>query len=304
MVTLRQLRYLAALAEQRHFGRAAVACNVTQPALSMQIRELEKALGAELVERRPNEIVLTEVGREVVRRGDSVLAAVRDLEEAARHRSRPLTSRMSFGVIPSLAPYVLPKLLPLLQRRYPDLRMELRETLTRPLLDELLRGGLDVVMLALPAPEADVETLHLFDDPFLLAAPSTDPLFKRQRADPREIAPERLILLEEGHCLRDQALAYCTAMRREGAVGLGATSLATVMQMVANGHGVTLIPRIAAEVEVRDERVKLLRFAAPEPLRRVGLAWRRTSPRRPDFLSLGDVIAEALGLSAGRTKTV
>jgi LysR family transcriptional regulator, hydrogen peroxide-inducible genes activator len=298
MITLRQLRYLAALAEHRHFGRAAQACAVTQPALSMQIRELEKALGAELVERRPNEIVLTELGCEIARRCDGILAAVRDLAEVARHQSRPLVGRIGLGVIPSLAPYVLPKVLPALQRRYPECRVELRETLTKPLLDELLRGMLDVVMLALPVVDADVATLALFDDPFLLAAPSSDPMASADRVSARDVDAGRLILLEEGHCLRDQALAYCDAMRRDAAVGLGATSLATVMQMVANGHGVTLVPQIAADVEVRDARVKLLRFAEPEPLRKVGLAWRKTSPRRTDFLALAALMADALGVPA------
>ena len=295
MITLRQLRYLAALAEHRHFGRAAEACAVTQPALSMQIRELERILGAELVERRPNEIVLTEVGSEVVRRGDGILAAVRDLMEAGRHHSQPLIGRIRLGVIPSLAPYVLPKVLPALQKHYPALRVELRETLTMPLVDELLRGQLDVIMVALPIADTEIETLRLFDDPFLLALPAGDPRLRARRARAEDIDPQRLILLEEGHCLRDQALSYCSAVRQDSAIGLGATSLATVMQMVANGHGITLIPRIAAEVEVRDDRVALLRFAAPEPVRTVGLAWRRTSPRKADFAALGQLITSTIG---------
>jgi LysR family transcriptional regulator, hydrogen peroxide-inducible genes activator len=161
MITLRQLRYLSALAEHRHFGRAAAACAVTQPALSMQIRELEKLLGIELVERRPGEVALTQIGAEVARRGDRMLAAARDLVDFARHRGRLLTGRLQLGVIPTLAPYVLPKILPVVQRRYPDLRIELRETQTRPLIDELAHGTLDVVMLALPIGEADIETILL-----------------------------------------------------------------------------------------------------------------------------------------------
>ena len=152
MITLRQLRYLDALAEHRHFGRAAEACAVTQPALSMQIRDLEKRLGVELIERRPGEVVLTEVGTEVVRRGEHVLAAARDLVDFARHRGHTLVGALTLGVIPSLAPYVLPKILPALPRRYPELRIELRETQTKFLLEELTRGSLDVVLLALPVP--------------------------------------------------------------------------------------------------------------------------------------------------------
>jgi LysR family transcriptional regulator, hydrogen peroxide-inducible genes activator len=294
VITLRHLRYLGALAEHRHFGRAAEACAVTQPALSMQIRDLEKLLGVELVERRPGEVALTDIGIEVARRGERMLAASRDLMDFARHRGRTLTGRLQLGVIPSLAPYVLPRILPALQRRYPDLRVELRETQTKLLVDELARGSLDAVMLALPLHEADIETIRLFDDPFLLAVPASDPRPETALVTARDIDQERLILLEEGHCLRDQALAFCAGLQRDTGVSLGATSLATVMQMVANGYGITLVPRVAVDVEVRDARVKLLRFATPEPGRTVGLAWRRTSPRKVDFVALGQLAAEAL----------
>jgi LysR family hydrogen peroxide-inducible transcriptional activator len=306
MVTLRQLRYLEALAQYRHFGRAAEACAVTQPALSMQIRDLERELEAELIERRPGEAALTETGVEVARRGERVLAAARDLVDFARHRGRLLSGRLKLGIIPTLAPYVLPKVLPSLQTRYPDLAVELRETQTKVLIEELERGELDVVMLALPLPDAEIETLRLFDDPFLLAVPANDPMPRNVRVNPREIDQQRLILLEEGHCLRDQALAYCATARHGMPLSLGATSLATVMQMVANGYGVTLVPEVAVDVEVRDERVKLLRFTEPEPGRTVGLAWRRTSPRKADFFALGQIVVEALGRSGktiGETRT-
>jgi LysR family hydrogen peroxide-inducible transcriptional activator len=302
MITLRQLRYLGALAEHRHFGRAAEACSVTQPALSMQIRDLEKFLGVELVERRPGEIVLTEIGLEVARRGERVLASSRDLIDFARHRSRVLSGRLMLGMIPSLAPYVLPKILPPLQRHYPELRLELRETQTKALIEELVRGSLDVVMLALPVTEVEVETIRLFDDPFLFAVPASDPRPETARVSALDIDPRQLILLEEGHCLRDQALAYCTDNKRDaggglgsGSMGLGATSLTTVMQMVANGYGVTLVPEVAIDVEVRDERVKLLRFAPPLPGRTIGLGWRQSSPRKVDFVALGQIITETLG---------
>src|SRR4051812_21355288 len=174
MITLRQLKYLEALGEQRHFGRAAEACAVTQPALSMQIRELEKDLGIDLFERRPGEVILTETGAEVTRRAERVLAAARDLTEFARHSGRLLTGKLRLGVIPTLAPYVLPKILPALQQRFPQLRVELRETQTRTLTDELIRGTLDVLLLALPLEEHEIETLALFDDPFLLAVPAAE----------------------------------------------------------------------------------------------------------------------------------
>jgi LysR family hydrogen peroxide-inducible transcriptional activator len=294
MITLRQLKYLEALAQHRHFGRAAEACAVTQPALSMQIRDLEKIIGVELVERRPGEVALTDIGAEIVRRGERVLASARDLVDFAHHRGRVLSGQLQVGVIPSLAPYVLPKILPLLQRRYPELRISLRETQTRQLIEELSRGSLDVVMLALPVPDGEVETIRLFEDPFLLAVPAADPRPETARVAAADIDQERLILLEEGHCLRDQALAYCASLRRDAPMGLGATSLATVMQMVANGYGITLLPKVAVDVEVRDERVKLLRFASPEPGRSIGLGWRRTSPRKVDFIAFGQLVTETL----------
>ena len=265
---------------------------MTQPALSMQIRDLERDLGTDLVERRPGEVILTETGVEVAERAERVLAAARDLTEFARHSGRLLSGRLSLGVIPTLAPYVLPQILPTLQQRFPELRVELRETQTRTLMEELARGTLDAVLLALPVDEGDIETLPLFNDPFLLAVPAGDAR-GRARVDARDIDQDRLILLEEGHCLRDQALAFC-APRRDAPAGLGATSLSTVMQMVANGYGVTLVPKIALDVEQRDERVKLLRFRDPEPARTIGLAWRRTSPRKADFAALGQIVRERL----------
>jgi LysR family hydrogen peroxide-inducible transcriptional activator len=297
VITLKQLRYLTSLARHRHFGRAAEDCAVTQPALSMQIRELEREVGAELVERRPNEIVLTEIGLDVAARAEQILSATRDLVDFARHRDL-LSGLLKLGIIPTLAPYVLPRMLPTLQARYPLLRLEVRETQTRILLDELVRGELDCVMLALPAEGVDVETLALFDDPFMLAVPAHDPPPARAQVTVGDVDQSRLILLEEGHCLRDQALAFCAAPRRDAPAGLGATSLATVMQMVANGYGVTLLPKVAADVEARDARVKLLRFAAPQPGRTVGLAWRHTSPRGRDFEALGAVVTQGLGITA------
>ena len=241
MITLRQLRYLASLARHRHFGRAAADCAVTQPALSMQIRELEVKLDAELVERRPGEVVLTDTGLDVAQRAEQILAAARDLIDFARHRE-VLDGTLKLGIIPTLAPYVLPRMLPRLQAKYPRLRMEVRETQTRVLLEELVRGELDCVMLALPTEDADLETLRLFQDSFLLAVPAADERPLRGRVAVADVDQRRLILLEEGHCLRDQALALCSTTRGEAPAGLGATSLATVMQMVESGYGVTLLP--------------------------------------------------------------
>jgi LysR family hydrogen peroxide-inducible transcriptional activator len=191
--------------------------------------------------------------------------------------------------------------LPRLQSRYPLLRIEVRETQTKALLEELAGGDLDTVMLALPVDGADAETLPLFDDRFLLAAPATDPRPAHRRVTAAEVEQQRLILLEEGHCLRDQALAFCAPPRADAPASLGATSLATVMQMVANGYGVTLLPEIAAGVEASDKRVKLLRFTEPQPARTVGLAWRRTSPRKRDFAALGEIVTQSLGLPKAKS---
>ncbi len=295
MITLRQLRYLSALAQHGHFGRAAEACAVTQPALSMQIRDLERTLGVKLVERRPGDVMLTSIGREIARRGADVLAASRDLMDFARHSGQLLTGRLTLGVIPSLAPYLLPKILPILQKQYPDLRLDLRETQTRQLIDEVNNGALDAAMLALPAGDDDIATLPLFEDSFLLAVSANDPRSDDTRVAAEDIDQSKLILLEDGHCLRDQALAFCATSARgrsngAGGTSFGASSLSTVMQMVASGYGVTLIPQIAAEVERRDPRVKFLRLREPQPGRSIGLAFRRTSPRRADFMALGDVV--------------
>jgi LysR family hydrogen peroxide-inducible transcriptional activator len=287
MISLRQLRYFASLARHRHFGRAAADCAVTQPALSMQVKELEREIGGALVERRPGEVALTATGIEVAERAEHILAATRDLVDFARHREI-LSGSLTLGIIPTLAPYLLPRLLPRLQQAYPSLRLDVRETQTAALLGELVAGDLDCALLALPVEHADIDTMPLFKDRFLLAAPADEPV-PRRALKAEDVDQHRLILLEEGHCLRDQALAFCATKRRDSAATLGSTSLATVMQMVANGYGVTLVPEIAAELEVRDKRVMLRRFAAPEPGRTIGLARRKTSPRRRDF----DALAEA-----------
>ena len=309
MITLRQLRYLSALAKHGHFGRAAEACAVTQPALSMQIRDLERTLGVAVVERRPGDVMLTDVGREIARRAEDVLTASRDLVDFARHRGGLLTGRLTLGVIPSLAPYLLPRILPLLQTRFPELRLELRETQTRQLVEDIKSGTLDAAMLALPVGEPDINTIVLFEDLFLLAVPSGDPRQEATRVAAEDIDQSRLILLEDGHCLRDQALAFCATAARSraasaGGTVFGASSLTTVMQMVAGGYGVTLIPQIAADVERRDGRVKFLRLKNPQPGRSIGLAFRRTSPRKADFAALGEVVKESMETGDASTSSL
>jgi len=290
MVTLRQLRYLEALAATRHFGQAAEDCAVTQPALSMQIKELEDELQVSLVERRKTGIELTEQGQEIVRRGRTILASVRDLLDYAKHRERVLSGSLKLGAIPSIAPYLLPAALPELQRRFPDLTLQLRETITETLTRELVSGDLDLILVALPIRNEEVETLHLLDDKFVLVTRAT----KAKRAKAADmLAHERLLLLEEGHCLRDQALSFCRLVTPESRESFGASSLATIVQMVAHGYGITLLPEMAVASEVHQRGdIRLLRFAPPEPKREIGLAWRKTSPRKADFQAFAALLKD------------
>jgi LysR family transcriptional regulator, hydrogen peroxide-inducible genes activator len=292
MVTLRQLRYLEALADTLHFGQAAETCAVTQPALSMQIKELESELQVSLMERRKSGIEMTEQGDEIVRRGRSILASVRDLLDYAKHRERVLTGSLKLGAIPSIAPYLLPEALPELQRRFPDLTLQLRETITDTLIRELVSGDLDLILVALPIEGPEIEKLHLFDDKFVLAARLT----KGKRAKAADmLAHERLLLLEEGHCLRDQALSFCRLVTPEARESFGASSLATIVQMVAHGYGITLLPEMAVGIEVRQRSdIRLMHFAAPEPKREIGLAWRKTSPRKADFHAFATLLKDVM----------
>lgn len=289
-VTLKQLRYFDALAREQHFGRAAEACAVTQPALSMQIHELEEQLGLVLVERTRSGVLLSDKGREIAARAARILGDVHEMVEYAQHCKNVLSGSLRLGVIPSIAPYMLPPLLPLLRESYPQLELHVRETQTLPLLQELADGKLDVLLLALPIVQAEIETLALFDDRFLLALPASRKLNSRVRATKDLLEHERLLLLEEGHCLRDQALTYCNLQQVSTVNTFGVSSLSTITEMVAAGYGITLLPEICLTIEQRGRDIALTRFADPEPYRTVGLAWRSTSPRSADFHELGRLI--------------
>jgi LysR family hydrogen peroxide-inducible transcriptional activator len=290
MITLRQLRYFDALTRTKHFGMAADQCAVTQPALSMQIKELERELGVELIERRGNSIAVTLAGQEIAARAEAILNQVRELSDYARQHQGVLTGPLRLGIIPSIAPYLLPAILTEMAKHYPALDLQIRETQTGALVEELIRGDLDAALLALPIQQSQVETMALFDDRFLIAV-------QRQAAqgwassDLRaRIGQERLLLLEEGHCLRDQALQFCHIANMQARKALGAASLTTIMQMVAAGHGITLLPELCAQAEVDRQRVALIEFPEDAPMRTVGLAWRRTSSRKSDFTALGNLI--------------
>ncbi|MBV8449535.1 MAG: LysR family transcriptional regulator [Hyphomicrobiales bacterium] len=292
MLTLKQLRYFEALSRLHHFGRAARECAISQPALSMKIQELEATLGLPLVERRRNGVRLTSAGDEIARRARSILTSVRDLSDYARNAAGTLSGGLVLGAIPSIAPYLLPAALPLVRARHPALELTLRETQTSILIGELLAGELDTILLSLPVEHAEIATLALFTDRFVLAARSDASFDRSKPITPEILSRENLLLLEDGHCLRDQALNLCQSARamRDR---FGASSLATLVQLVANGYGVTLLPEMAVPIEVsNDDRIALYRFAEPQPSRSIGLAWRRTSPQAADFMALGEIITE------------
>ena len=313
MISLKQLRYFAAVARFGHFGKAAEFCNVTQPALSMQVRELESGLRLKLFERRQQGVQLTDAGSEVLERAKGILTAVRDLEDFAHHHEQVLTGPLRLGVIPSLAPYILPPLLPLIRDRYRDLDLRIRETLTKTLVDELADGQLDVLLLALPIEHPEIVTEALFEDRFLLAAPAgwqsqmgaaktsgcTKPARAGMRASPALLEGGRLLLLGDGHCMRDQALAFCQLRQIDTLDTFGASSLSTIVQMVANGMGLTLLPEISLGVEAKHGDVQVIPLEAPEPSRTVGLAWRASSPRGRDFEALGAMVIDAAPGGAG-----
>jgi LysR family transcriptional regulator, hydrogen peroxide-inducible genes activator len=302
MISLKQLKYFDAVVRTGHFGKAAEQCAVTQPALSMQIQEMEKDLGMPLLERGRNGVITTEAGREIAGRAARILGEVRDIVDFARRQSETLAGPLHFGVIPSVAPYLLPALLPLIRGKFPDLDLSLRETQTQHLVDELLDGGLDLLLLALPVEHAEVETMKLFTDRFLLAMPKSRRIASRIRATPDLLKQDRLLLLEEGHCLRDQALAFCSLRRVDNIDTFGASNLSTLVQMVANGLGFTLLPQLAIDLEGRRGDIKLMRFADPEPRRVIGLAWRKSSPRKRHYVDLGRIIAQAAAAQMKETE--
>ncbi|RTL50213.1 MAG: LysR family transcriptional regulator [Bradyrhizobiaceae bacterium] len=293
MVSLKQLKYFDAVARAGHFGAAAEQCAISQPALSMQIQELEKSLGVQLLERSRRGVMLTESGRAIAQRAARVLADVRDIADVARRQNEVLTGPLHFGVIPSVAPYILPQLLPMMRDGFPGLDLHIRETQTQFLTRELLHGQLDLLLLAMPVEHPEIETLALFDDRFLLAMASSHRISGLARATADLLDSDRLLLLEEGHCFRDQALAFCSLQKVENINTFGASSLSTLVQMVANGLGLTLLPELCAPLETRRSDIRLMRFADPQPKRTIGLAWRRTSPRKDRFAELGAMITAA-----------
>lgn len=302
-MTLKQFRYVDALARQGHFGRAADVSAVTQPALSMQIRDLEASLGTALFERRPREVRLTEFGETFVERARAILRAVEELEDLARAAGERLSGRLRIGVIPTIAPYFLPRVIAALSRHYPELDLQLRETTTAKLLQEIADGRLDTAIVALPVSEPSLVEVPLFSEDFVLVRHRDE---AGKPVPSREMLREmRLLLLEEGHCFRDQALSFCDMAGARPKELLDGSSLATLVQMVGAGIGVTLIPDMAVAVETGSAPVAVARFAGPQPSRSVGMVWRKTSPLTRQLQEISEVVracgkpAPSAGVSRG-----
>lgn len=291
-LTLKQLRYVDALARHGHFGRAAETCAISQPALSMQVRDLEQALGTDLFERGPRQVRLTAFGEDFVTRARDILRAADDLADMARAAQDRLVGRLRLGVIPTVAPYLLPTIVAQLGRSHAGLDLHLRETITPRLLSELAEGRLDAAIVALPVSEPALTEVPLFSEEFVLVRPAWDA--GKPVPGPDLLREMRLLLLEEGHCFRDQALSFCNltpaAPPREL---LDGSSLSTLVQMVGAGIGVTLIPDMAVPVETRSAPVSVARFRDPRPRRTIGMIWRRTSPLARQLSAVADVVRAA-----------
>ena len=290
-LTLRQLEYVVAVADHRSFRRAATACAVTQPALSAQVAQLEAALGVQIFERDRRRVLVTPTGTEIVARARATLAAAAGVVDIARTAAQPLSGTLRLGVIPTIAPYLLPVVLPAVREAYPLLRLVLREEQTATVLAQLDDGRLDAGILALPV-AGDLAAVSVFREDFVLAAPSNHKLARRSRLREDDLEDQEVLLLEDGHCLRDQALAVCGHAGSREVAELRATSLPTLVQMVASGQGVTLLPEMAAAVLAgRGSGVSTARFA-PAPGRDVGLVWRMSSARGRELGLLADVLRE------------
>ncbi|AKH98936.1 transcriptional regulator [Hoeflea sp. IMCC20628] len=290
-LTLKQLRYFEALAQHNHFGRAANACAISQPALSVQIKELEDSLGAKLFERAARQVRLTSFGEEFALRVRLILRAVDELSELALASRDRLVGRLRIGIIPTIAPYLLPAIISNMTLMNDGIDLQIRETLTPQLVDELTEGRLDAAVVALPISEPSLTEIALFEESFVLVRPNKDdgkPVPNREAL--REM---KLLLLEEGHCFRNQALSFCNIQSSRPREILDASSLATLVQMVGSGMGVTLIPEMAITVETRSAPVSIARFSEPQPARTIGMIWRKTSPLSKQLMEIAEVVKQS-----------
>ncbi len=293
--TLKQLRYLVALAEHRNFRRAAEDCFISQPALSEQIQQLESLLNVQLVERSQRQVLITTFGWEIVERAREILCDVDDLVDLATRRQELFSTPMHMGVIPTIAPYLLPRILKKIRKAHPQLKLYLREEQTTRLLEQLRLGKLDFLILALPVEGADIESIELYKEEFVLISPKSNALAKKNTVRQIDLAQEQVLLLEEGHCLRDQALELCNSAGARESQEFRASSLNTLVQMVANGLGITLLPSLAVDIEVKgNTTLAVNRFAEPIPTRTIGLVWRKQTARRQEFDMLVKAIQKSI----------
>lgn len=294
-MNLRDLRYLVAVADHRHFGRAADACFVSQPTLSTQLKKLERELGVELIERNPGHIMMTAAGEKVVERARVMLKEADDIVDIARRAQDPESGSLRIGLFPTLAPYLLPHVVPHLHERFPSLELLLVEEKTEVIHQRLRDGQLDVGVLALPINDDQLHSEYLFDEEFVLAVPHDHPLGTASGpVDVDVLAGEHVLLLEEGHCLRDQALEVCQLAGADERSGFRATSLETLRQMVAAGVGITLLPELAIQAPVAaSSEVTLRRFSEPVPRRQIAMFWRRTSVYHDLLPLLAAIVREA-----------
>lgn len=290
-LTLKQFRYFEALAQHGHFGHAADASGISQPALSMQIKEMEADLGVALFERGPRHVRLTRFGEEFAPRVRDILRSVDEVSDLARLSQNTLSGRLRIGVIPTIAPYLLPSFIGQLTHDYPTLDLQIRETLTPRLIEELAQGRIDAAIVALPVSEPSFEEVEIFEENFVLIRPDIDA--DRAVPDAADLAKMQLLLLEEGHCFRDQALAFCSMRSPLQREELDGSSLSTLVQLVGAGIGVTLIPDMAVSVETRSANVSVARFKGVQPKRTIGMIWRKTSPLADQFRLIADIVARA-----------
>ncbi|MEM9394958.1 MAG: LysR substrate-binding domain-containing protein [Pseudomonadota bacterium] len=275
-LTLKQLRYFDSVLKQGHFGRAAETCAVSQPALSIQIKDLEESLGVTLFERGSRGVTPTAFADSLAPRIRAILREVDELGEMARAAQGALSGRLRLGVIPTVAPYLLPRLISAITENFPDVDLHVRESMTQRLVNELVDGRLDAALVALPVNNPALTSVELFTEHLVFVRPAEDAEAPAPARD--ELQKMRLLLLEEGHCFRDQALSYCGLPSSQPRDGLDGSSLATLVQMVGSGIGVTMIPEMAIEVETKSAKVSVSRFSDAEPSRRIGMLWRRTTP--------------------------
>lgn len=292
-MNLRDLQYLVALAEYRHFGRAAEASFVSQPTLSTQIRKLEDELGVALVERTPRKVLLTETGGEIARRARGVLSQIDEIKSIAQRTRDPESGTIRLGIFPTLGPYLLPHVIPQLRARFPRLELLLREEKTEQVLHMLREGTLDAGILALPVHDDSLHVEFLFEEPFVLAVPSGHALAGRGALRMDDLSDQNLLLLEDGHCLRDQALEVCHLAGAGEKTGFRATSLETLRQMVSANVGITLLPALAVQAPVaQSPNVDLIAFEAPAPSRRIAMLWRKSSAMTPFFEALAGIVRD------------